>query len=299
MFAPLARRAVAAVALVLVAGALAYAWNARRLRALAAPPPAEVRRQRRWLRRWVDALVVRQPAARAGFYFAIAAMWRSRPHRLTLACAAAIGMAMAILAASRVDFDADGVPARFLSVQPLLCGALLVGFRHAIRVPAELRANWGVQLAWRNQQRAFVAGVKRAAIVVLVVPALVALLPIFAVVLGPHPAIVHALLGLAGALVLLEALMAGYDKVPFTCTYVPSDRIHALAPIGVIAFVAGSAIFARLEQEVLQGTNAVPAVAAIAVAWAVARLIALARARPPVVRFDEAPATFQRLGLDA
>ena len=37
------------------------------------------------------------------------------------------------------------------SMQPLLYGALLVGFRHVIRVPAELRANWGFQLAWRGR----------------------------------------------------------------------------------------------------------------------------------------------------
>ena len=35
-------------------------------------------------------------------------------------------------------------------------------FRHLLRVPAELRANWGVQLAWRGQPRAFSDGVYRA-----------------------------------------------------------------------------------------------------------------------------------------
>jgi hypothetical protein len=37
-------------------------------------------------------------------------------------------------------------------------------------------------------------------------------------VLGPRLALIHAALGLAGAIVLLEALMISYDKLPFTCT---------------------------------------------------------------------------------
>ncbi len=53
-----------------------------------------------------------------------------------------------------------GASPRLLSMQPLLYGALLVGFRHVIRVPAELRANWGFQLAWRGRDRAFLAGVE-------------------------------------------------------------------------------------------------------------------------------------------
>jgi len=39
----------------------------------------------------------------------------------------------------------------------VVMGMLLVGFRHLIRVPAELRANWGFQLAWRGQEREFVS----------------------------------------------------------------------------------------------------------------------------------------------
>ena len=135
-------------------------------------------------------------------------MWRSNTHRLTLACAAAAGFAMAVLALSNANaLQGAGPSTRLLSMQPLLYGALLVGFRHVIRVPAELRANWGFQLAWRGRERAFLAGVKCAAVVALVLPALAVLLPLFVFVLGPQLALMHAALGLAGAIVLLEALM--------------------------------------------------------------------------------------------
>ena len=60
-------------------------------------------------------------------------------------------------AVTRTDLQAGPLSPGLLSIQPLLYGSLLVAFRHLIRVPAELRANWGVQLAWRGQRRAFAA----------------------------------------------------------------------------------------------------------------------------------------------
>ncbi len=184
-------------------------------------------------------------------------------------------------------------------MQPLLYGALLVGFRHVIRVPAELRANWGFQLAWRGRERAFLAGVKIAAVVALVMPALAVLLPLFVFVLGPQRALLHAALGLAGAIVLLEALMLNYDKVPFTCTYVPSENMKALAPIYAIAFLIGAARFARMENDVaVEREPAQRAVDARRPVRDPSRVVPQARRVAPDVEFNEAPSSFQRLGLD-
>lgn len=296
-FPVLARRAGAALGLTFLLAVAAYLWNARRLPSLAPAPPA-FRRRWRLGERLANRLIVRDPAARAGFYFTLAAMWRSNTHRLTLACAAAAGFAMALVALSNSSLQhGGGVSARLLSMQPLLYGALLVGFRHVIRVPAELRANWGFQLAWRGRDRAFVAGVKRAAVVALVLPALATLLPLFVFVLGPQLAVMHAALGLAGAIVLLEALMVHYDKVPFTCTYLPSENMKALAPIYAIVFLVGASTFARVQHAALLGGGATRALLTLAVVFVILRVMSVKRARLPYVEFDEAPATFQRLGL--
>lgn len=297
-FPELARRAGLALVLTFALAAAAYMWNARRVASLGPASPSAVRRRWRWGGRLANALLVRDPAARAGFHFALAAMWRSNTHRLTLACAAAVGLAMAVVALSNSDVRPEGgaLP-RLLSVQPLLYGALLAGFRHVIRVPAELRANWGFQLAWRGRDRAFVDGVKDAALVALVLPALAAVLPLFAFVLGPRLALMHAVLGLAGALVLLEVLMLTYDKVPFTCTYVPSENMKALAPIYAIAFLVGAAVFARVQHDALHNGGAIRVLVTMAVVFVMLRVISVTRRRPPQVEFDEMPASFQRIGL--
>jgi hypothetical protein len=298
-FPMLERRAFQAVGLTFAITIAAYLWNARRMPVLSPAPPPAFRRGWRLGRRMANAWVVREPAARAGFYFTLAALWRSNTHRLTLACALAAGFAMAVLALSRAEVQPGGdFSARLLAMQPLLYGALLVGFRHVIRVPAELRANWGFQLAWRNRERAFISGVKRAALVALVAPALTVLLPLFVFVLGPWLALVHLALGLAGAIVMLEALMVNYDKVPFTCTYMPSENMKAMGAIYAFAFVIGAALFARMQKDVLDGTDIIGPVATLVVLFAILRLMSATRVRPPYVRFDEAPASFVRLGLD-
>jgi hypothetical protein len=266
--------------------------------ALAPAPPPSSRRGWPLGGRLADAWLVRDAAARAGFYFTLAAMFRSNNHRLTLVCAAAAGFAMALVAVSNANAqEGAGPSARLLAMQPLLYGALLVGFRHVIRVPAELRANWGFQLAWRERTRAFVAGVKRAAVIGLVLPALAILLPLDMFVMGPQLALMHAGLGLAGAIVLLEALMVSYDKVPFTCTYVPSEDMKALAPIYAIAFMVGALNFAHMQNTALQSGNPARVLITLGVAFAMLRLMSVKRGRLPQVEFDEAPATYQRLGL--
>jgi len=296
-FPRLAGQATAAFGAALVMAVLAYLWNARRP-ALTALPQASARR--RWRAgHWIaNTLIVREGTARAGFYFALAAMWRSKPHRVTLACAVAAGVAMAVLALSRADVGRGAPPStRLLIIQPLVYGALLVGFRQIIRLPAELRANWGFKLAWRERDRAFLGGVRRAALVALVLPVLAVLVPPFAFVIGIRGALVHAALGLAGATVLLEALLVSYDKVPFTCTYLPNENTKALLPIYALAFVVGAGVFARLQVGAIASGNAIGILVALAVPFGLLRFWSLRRVRLRLVDFDETPSSVQQLGL--
>lgn len=300
-FAALGRTAAAALLLVFAAAGAAYAWNARRLPQLA-PPAAAAAHRRRWPRRWLGrAIFPHDAAARAGFWFTLAVLWRSRPHRLILACAAAAGLAVAIVALSGLDADAlvrDGrVAPRLLLAQPLLFGALLIGFRHAVRVPVELRGSWGFRLAWPGRTRAFLAGARRAAVVALVLPALAAVFVLVAVVVGPLHALAHAALGFAGAIALLDALLLAYRKVPFTCAYLPDENVKALGPIYVAAYLLGASAVARIESAALATPAAT--VRTLLVLLAIAAALALMRRGRTIrpVEFDEAPERTQQLGL--
>ena len=254
---------------------------------------ASGRKRSRLSERLVNALIVRHPAARAGFHFAIATLFRSKTHRLTLAAAAAVAVAMILFVLSRIQLNS--LTPGLLVVQPLFYGCLLVGFRHLIRVPAELRANWGFRLAWREQPRQFRDGVCRAGLVALAVPAIAIVVPLVAWLGGVEKALAHAALGLLGAAIFMDIVMLGYDKAPFTCNYVPGGA-KALVPMLAIAFFIGANLFARLELSTIHGANVVRNVGFLLVVLGGLRIASMIR-RDPLVDFDEGPETFSQLGL--
>ncbi len=297
--AKLARRAAAAFGVVALLGVIGYAWNARNLPSLAALPPPSLRRRSR-IGAWITkTILARDRTVRAGFDFTLAAMWRSNTHRLTLVSAAAAGFALAVLALSNANAQqAAGPSSRLLAMQPLLYGALLVGFRHIIRVPAELRANWGFQLAWRGRENAFVSGVRRAAVLALVLPSLAILFPLFVFVLGPAQALAHAALGLAGAIVLLEALMAELRQGAFHL-HLFAEREHegAGARLRHRFHSRRSVVRANAEHRATHRQPGAPADHARRVVRGLSIDVRSTACAWPNIDFDEAPATFQGLGL--
>src|SRR6185503_1009701 len=100
--------------------------------------------------------IVRHPIARAGFFFTLHALARSTPHRLAMAASAAIGLAAAVVTLGGLDMRqaASGTSpdTALLAVQFVIVSALVVGFRHAVGVPADLGANWIFQLAWPGEE---------------------------------------------------------------------------------------------------------------------------------------------------
>jgi len=299
-FARLAQRAGIASVLVTLLTTLAYMWNSRTFPS-AAPPRW---RRRRWSAvRWLDALrIIPGQTHRAGYSFTLATIWRSSLHRLTIACAGAAAVAAAVVTLSGVDVQDSGGPGdvstAIFAIQPMFYGALLVAFRHAVRVPAELRANWSFRLAWRDRDREFLTGVRLAALTGIALPALAIVLPLFWFLMGLPLAIAHAALGLAGAMVVLEALFCWYDKVPFTCTYLPNDNFKTLAIPYVVIFLVGASTFARLERAALLDPGAaVRAIALLSAIYIGLRVASLRQMQRPPIDFDEAPATTQQLGL--
>jgi hypothetical protein len=299
-FADLSQRAAIALPSVALLAIAAYMLNARR-RPVSAFAATTGRRAGRVQALIGRAALLRGPTAHAGFHFTLAALWRSSTHRLTLACCGAAGLAMSLVALSGIDVQditssGRAIP-RLMIVQPFLMGMLLVGFRHTIRVPAELRANWGFQMAWRGHDRQFITGARRAALVGLVLPALSAVFVLDTIVLGPSMAAQHAMLGAAGAIVLLEALMLGYDKVPFTCSYLPNENMKALGPLYLLLFMIGASSFARMESAAITTQSFGWLLAVLLVLFALLRGFSLSRHRLMPVDFDEVPATTQKLGL--
>ena len=300
LFPGLALTAVVKLAAVTLAAVLLFAWNNRRM---VPPPPATATAG--WIRRGIGVAarsVIRQPETQASFFFTLQAMLRSPQHRLTIAASLAFGpdrqrvrrgggqrhaprrrrcddRGRAGGAARRAGGAADGVPAR---------GAL----------PAELAANWAVQVAWAGDIRPHIAGAKAAGALLFVVVPVLALAPLYAALFTPRDAVAIAACGLAGGLATLEAMFMSYRKMPFACGYLPAN-VKMLAPIAFASFVFFTYQFAHRVRAALQNGTALEFATFLAVVFLVLRGIdAFKRRTPRPFEFDELPEPpTQRLGL--
>ena len=245
---------------VLIGSAAAYVWNNRRL----PQPPFSRAAERGPLGAIFDAiaqrLVGRQPLIRAGFLFTMRVLARSVQNRLSIGVPLAVAIAVATVslqvAGIRTSLDFSSAPTALLAVQLLFVTALVSGFRHSVRVPADLRARWLFHLIRPANHSAYMAGVKRAAVIRLVIPVLLALLPLHVLALGREMAILHFTFGLLSALVLGEALLLEYRRLPFASSYVPTEAVTTYG--GIYAFFVLIAVYtvAWLEHLALSTTRA-------------------------------------------
>ena len=231
--------------LVLTTSVVAYRWNNRRL-----PDPDVLRPAERGYLRIFDAIalrvVARRPLVRAGLVFTMRVLARSVQNRLSIGIPLAIAIAVSMVSlpaaglTSALDFSS--APVAVLAVQLLFVTALTIGFRHSIRVPADLRARWIFHLIRPAAQDVYLRGIKRAAVFKLVLPALLVLVPFHVFALGRQVALVHFAFGLLSALVLREASLLEYRRLPFAANYVPEARITTY--LGIYVFICLMSVYA-------------------------------------------------------
>lgn len=133
---------------------------------------------------------------------------------------------------------ASDLPTALLASQTALLGALLIGFTQASAISADVRASLTVALAAAGNQSAFIAGVRKAAGIAIVLPVVTVLLPWHVWTLGLDVALVHALVGLAAGTLLVAVLLRQSTGVPFVGSFrgptMPGRT--AIAAAGVLAF---------------------------------------------------------------
>lgn len=296
LFHHLAAIAVLALIIVLVLAVLACAWNNRRLPTDARRHDVRCRRLKRAAVWTVTRLIVRPPVAQAGFFFTVQSLARSVPHRVTIAATTAVGLSLVVITLGGSDlhrtFERSTIPLSILALQTLLVGVVLTGFRHVVRVPAELRANWTFHLAWSGDERPYLTGVKRAALLTLVAPTLLLLSIWHLFVLGLRVALGHLTSGVCVALLILELLFVTYRRLPFASSYTRDEDLKSVGPLYVAALLIGAFSLARLERTALAsviGTLTFCCTLAALVAGVHAVDTARRRTRVPI-DLDERPA---------
>ena len=272
--------------------ALSYARHFRRL-------PELLERGSAWgapVWRGVEALaglLHRRPGRLGILVFVMKVFARSRAHRLlfgvflSLAAALLLGDGISLLMSGK-----DGA-AQMLSAPLTVSFFLLTGFRFLYDIPAELPAHWIFRLAAPREPIAFHR--------LPLVPLALIIAGMNFSLLPPAPAALHTVYCLLLALVLVEGLFLGFQKIPFTCTFGAAKwNITFALMLWFLAFVTYSWAAVRIEAMLLPHPLAFAIACASLVAifvWLLVRRAELWREDPALLFQDGQAPAVQTLDL--
>lgn len=233
--------------------------------------------------------------------FCLRSIARSRQHRVALAFYWSVVIAITL---SWIRREASNPPEPisfdFLLSSFLMMSFAVLGLRAIFALPISLNANWMLRITQLRPTHQYIAATRRALLFLGVAP-IWTICAALSLHIRPAAQVAEhlAFLALLGG-VLVELSLIRFDKVPFTCSYLPGKT-------NIQAVFWGFA-FSLLSLELLMGTYELGALSnplhyaitifiasgAIAALWAINRL----HAQTAVLYFEEqAPEIITRLGL--
>ena len=228
VFAPLAERAVWALAATLVMAALTHvlAYRSGLQRIVEQPDiaPGDRSRAASGIARWLAAKLLPKSIDRAIVLFAARTIARSRQHRLILAAYAGIALAIALaylksyLYGAAWDRDAD---IALLAPSVVMMVFAAIGARAVFALPISLPANWIFRVTAVHSPQAYFSASRKALAGTAVLPVWVACACVYlALWRGARPWQHLLVLGLVGS-IMVWASMRRFRKIPFACSYLP------------------------------------------------------------------------------
>lgn len=207
-------------------------------------------------------LLARTPRREAVMEFMAKTLARSRTHRLMwfvyLGAAAAVVLNSSLIDGALLMRSRGWSKAlQFLVLfWPLACSVVILsGFRHVLSIPAELRANWIFQLAESHSRAEWMSAVERFVMAYAIAPIYLVLFPISGFVLGWAVAIRMTILQLLISLAIFEGLFYSWQKLPFTCSYLPGKR-PLVATVGI--YIAALCALVPMLSVMIAAASAIP-----------------------------------------
>jgi hypothetical protein len=243
------KAALSAVGLAILIGFIAYALSFRRS-FIRIPEMADAGPLPR-LQHSVSPLallhqaILRIAPQRACYHFVARTLLRSDGHLQILLGFAALGL---VLSAENLSSAPDlrslvsgqAPPAQFLSVFFILAYCIIVGIRFAFEIPADLRANWIFQY-WLDPGQQDARPIARRALLLFSLPWLAPAAFLSTLFFwGWTVALLHVAILIACIIVLVEALLIRFRKIPFTCSY-PAFQSHS--GLIFVAYLFGFLLF--------------------------------------------------------
>jgi hypothetical protein len=220
----LAHRATWALGIALVLTLSAYLVSYHRHRKLLVEGLCQPARNRPRLGIILDRIIP-DPRHQAVIVFMSKTLVGSSQHRMVLMGYSGFGLAVLIagLLGMKSVLQARFISACFVYAHVILLIFLLLGFRHLFAIPTELRANWTFQLTEGEGRLQWLQAMDRyvltfGALVLIVIP-----LPLEIRLLSWR-AVSESILVIAFALLCYEMMFFSWEKLPFTCSYLPGKK---------------------------------------------------------------------------
>jgi hypothetical protein len=234
--------------------------------------------------------------------FCIRSLARSRQHRVVFAFFLSLVFAIALswLRDEIVAPRNEAIPTGFLISTFLMMTFAVLGLRGVFSLPISLQANWVLRITQLQPTRHYFAATRLALLLFAVVPSLI-VAALLSLNFRPwrHVTQHMVILALLGCL-LVEFGLYKFDKVPFTCSYLPGKTniqviFWGFAFLVAIFGVTGAVYEQGALQDVWKYVTMVGALlAGIIALGAVNRM----RAKDAVLYFEEVPEEIiARLGL--
>jgi CubicO group peptidase (beta-lactamase class C family) len=296
ILAPLAQRAWIGLAISLCGAIGAYLICCfRTLRKIAEQPDIlPARRGLCWLLRFGNSLET------AVGQFAVRTLFRSRQHRVVLTFYLGIALGLGIFLSNAPVLVTQGsstnpwyqVNAPLLMSSILLMCAAPLGARIVFSMPLELRANWIFQVVPPQGVPQCVAASRRALYGLSVAPVLTAMAALFFWIWPWRAAAAHLVVLVCLGIMVSELSLLGFEKIPFTCSYLPGKSYFHMAVLAFIGLMTLINKGAALERNALDhAAQYATLLTVLGVAVSAIRWLAAVRAKSEgaAVQFKDEP----------
>jgi hypothetical protein len=135
-----------------------------------------------------------------------------------------------------------------IAVSLVLLFFALLGIRVLFTIPVELKANWIFQTTEEDGVAAYRSATRRVMLWLGAAPICGCALPAYALLWGWRYALLHVAVLVLVGLILIEVLLRGFMKIPFTCSYRPGAAdLKTKLGVWAILFSATTAFVSVME----------------------------------------------------
>jgi hypothetical protein len=233
--------------------------------------------------------------------FCLRSITRSRQHRVVLAFYWSLVFAIVIVWVKyEITRAPEMIQLNFLISTYMMMSFAILGLRGVFSLPISLKANWVLQLTQLRPTASYLAAT-RASLLLFGAAPIWLICAVLAMHFRPWPQVVEHLvfLALLGC-VLVELCLIRFDKVPFTCSFLPGKtNVQAVFWGFSMASIVLGALLAIGEQQALASMRQyIVFTAAAMAAFAALRAVNFMLAKDAVLYFEEVqPEVITKLGL--